>query len=211
MRAVLVRRHRQPQRFGNWPSAATGHKAGAPAHAPRDRHGFARAHYPLMQRDRGAFDFLRPGDDFQHVVHARRLEELDGHGAHHEGEARRLLLGLLEQRALIGAEQAQIVGAAALHEAQIARVIDDAGKIGVLVIDPHRHKMASGADLSVERVHRQLLIYLHPVSSPWHVLLRCIAASQLRPSKRLGVIASASKPSRQRALTSILSGSERGT
>ena len=43
----------------------------------------------------------------------------------------------LEQRAVVGADQAQVIGAAALHEAQVARVIDDAGKIGVLVVDAH--------------------------------------------------------------------------
>ena len=37
--------------------------------------------------------------------------------------------------AVMDAEQPQIVGAAALHEMQIARVIDAAGEIGVLEID----------------------------------------------------------------------------
>ena len=122
------------------------------------------------------------------------------HRAHHEGKARRLLLDLLEQRALIGAEQAQVVGAAALHEAQIARVIDDAGKVGVLVIDPDRLEMPAVADVAVEcgGVHR-------------HGTFFCIAASQWRPSKYFGVMREVSKSSRQRALTSILSGSERGT
>src|SRR5262249_3314847 len=58
---------------------------------------------------------------------------------------------LLEQPALVGAEQAQEVGAAALHEAQIVGVIDDAGEIGVLVVDAHRHDVAAVADLAVER------------------------------------------------------------
>ena len=39
----------------------------------------------------------------------------------------------------------------------------------------------------------------------------CIAASQFFPSKVFGTIAERSIPSRQRTLTSILSGSERGT
>ena len=84
---------------------------------------------------------------------------------------------LLEQRALVGAEQPQIVGPAALHEAQIARVIDDAGKVGVLVIDPDRLMMPSVADFAVERV----CLHRHGTSC-------CIAASQLRPSNRFGVI-----------------------
>ena len=51
---------------------------------------------------------------------------------------------------LLGAHQPQMVGAPALHEAQIIGVIDDAGKIGVLVIDADLHVMAAIADLAVE-------------------------------------------------------------
>ena len=65
------------------------------------------------------------------------------HRAHHEGKARRLAIGLLEQGAVIGAEQAQVIRAAALHEAQIIGVIDNAGEIRVLVVHPHRHGVAS--------------------------------------------------------------------
>ena len=61
-----------------------------------------------------------------------------------------LALRLREQGAVIGAEQAQIIGAAALHEAQIIGVIDDAGEIGVLVIDPHRHEVAAASGFAVE-------------------------------------------------------------
>ena len=105
----------------------------------------------------------------------------------------------LEQRALVGAEQAQVVGAAALHEAQIAGVIDDAGKIGVLVIDADRLVVPPAADFAVEGgVHRQ-------------GTRRPMACSQLRPSNCFTGSAATSTPSRQRALTSILSGSERGT
>ena len=104
-----------------------------------------------------------------------------------------------EQRALVGAEQAQIVGAAALHEAQIAGVIDDAGKVGVFVIDPDGLVVPPAVDFAVERgAHR------HGTRWP-------IACSQLRPSNGFTGNASTSTPSRQRALTSILSGSERGT
>ena len=60
------------------------------------------------------------------------------------------MLLLREQGAVIGTEQAQIVGAAALHEPQIIGVIDDAREVGVLVIDPHRHEVAATADLAVE-------------------------------------------------------------
>ena len=50
----------------------------------------------------------------------------------------------------VGAHQPQMVGAPALHEAQIIGVIDDAGKIRVLVIDADLHVMAAVADLAVE-------------------------------------------------------------
>src|SRR5262249_46754923 len=112
--------------------------------------------------------------------------------------ARRLLLGLLEQRALIGTEKPQVVGAPALHEAQIACVIHKPGKIGVLIINPHAHHMSTVTDFAVEAAHRQGTSC-------------CIAASQFRPSNSLISIAFKSMLSRQRALTSILSGSERGT
>ena len=55
-----------------------------------------------------------------------------------------------KQRVLLGAHQPQMIGAPALHEAQIIGVIDDAGKIGVLVVDADLHVMAAVADLAVE-------------------------------------------------------------
>src|SRR5262249_4975103 len=78
------------------------------------------------------------------------LAKLDRHRAHHESEARRLPLRFSEQRTLVGAQEAQIVGAPTLHEAQVVGVIDDAGEVGVLVIDPHRHDVAAVANLAVE-------------------------------------------------------------
>src|SRR6202008_3634407 len=44
-----------------------------------------------------------------------------------------------------------------LHEAKIVGVIDDAGEIGVLVIDPHRHHVAALANLAVEGSHSSSL------------------------------------------------------
>ena len=44
----------------------------------------------------------------------------------------------VEQGALVDAACPQHLGAAALEEAQVVGVVDDAGKICVLVIDPHR-------------------------------------------------------------------------
>jgi hypothetical protein len=43
-----------------------------------------------------------------------------------------------------------MIGAAALHEAQVVGVIDDAGEIRVLVIDADLHVMATVADFAIE-------------------------------------------------------------
>ena len=51
---------------------------------------------------------------------------------------------------LLGAHQPQMIGAPALHEAQIIGVIDDAGKIRIFVVDADLHVMAAVADLAVE-------------------------------------------------------------
>src|SRR5262249_19451465 len=77
----------------------------------------------------------------------------DRHRAYHEGESRRLGKRLLVERAMISTDQAQIIGARPLHETQVVGVIDDAGEIGVLVIDPHRHDMAAVTNLTVEGHH----------------------------------------------------------
>ena len=142
---------------------------------------------------------------------------------------------------MTGTEQAQMIGASALHEAQIIGVIDDAGKIGVLVIDPDGHDVPAGVDFAVkkgrERAHSNLTLRFTLFAAPQlrsraddarrHVMaaaaifaIECIhrpdarcsaAASQFLPSNGFGASSATSISSRQRALTSILSGSERGT
>src|ERR1700737_1573354 len=52
---------------------------------------------------------------------------------------------------LFSAHQPQMIGPSALHEAQVIGVIDDAGKIGVFVIDADLHVVPAVADLAVER------------------------------------------------------------
>ena len=78
------------------------------------------------------------------------LRKSSSHRPHHKGKARRLLLRLRKQRMLLGAHQPQMIGAPALHEAQIIGVIDNAGKIGVLVIDADLQVMAAVADRAVQ-------------------------------------------------------------
>jgi hypothetical protein len=46
-----------------------------------------------------------------------------------------------------------MIGASAFHEARGGGVIDDPGKIGVLIIDPDPHVMAAIADFAVEGGH----------------------------------------------------------
>src|SRR5262249_61919557 len=72
------------------------------------------------------------------------------------------------------------------------------GKIGVLVVDANGHDVTAIPQLAVGRIHR-------------HGTRVRIAASQSLPSNGFGEIAARSISSRQRTLTSILSGSERGT
>ena len=70
-------------------------------------------------------------------------------------KAGRFLLGGLEHRAVVGADQPQIVCATALHEAQVAGVIDDAGKIRVLVIDAHLLHVLAVDDGTIEMGRHQ--------------------------------------------------------
>ena len=51
----------------------------------------------------------------------------------------------VDQSAMVVAEQAQEIGAAALAPAHIGRVIDEAGKIGVLEVDAHRQQVMAPA------------------------------------------------------------------
>ena len=144
---VLISLHGDAQRFGDRPRAAAGDERDLD---PRlDKHVFAAADL-LRQRDRCTPNVGGHCDDIEHIVHAGRLEIFDLHRANHECEPRRLVLRFREQRMLIRAEQPQIVGAAALHEAQIVGVINDAGEIGVFVIDTHLHDVLAVADRSVE-------------------------------------------------------------
>ena len=131
----LIRLHRHAQRLRDRPGAAAGDEG--------DFHiGFQQqdraAPDLLMQCDRGAAHLERPGDDIEQIVHMRGPQEFELHRPHHESEAGRFGLGFGEQRALVGTEQPQIVGATALHETQVVRVIDDAGELWLANIATQR-------------------------------------------------------------------------
>ncbi|MCY1235446.1 hypothetical protein D9M72_480620 [compost metagenome] len=67
----------------------------------------------------------------------------------HENEA--LAVPFDRQRRLLDAEQPQEIGAGALHEMQVAGVVDDAGKIGVFVIDALHQSMAVFGQFACKR------------------------------------------------------------
>src|SRR5215469_10414131 len=90
----LICLHGNAERLWNRPCSAA--RDEGDAHARFDQELVA-AHDALAHGGRGAFHFLWFSYDLEHIVHARRLEELDRHRAHDEGKARRLFLGLLEQ------------------------------------------------------------------------------------------------------------------
>src|SRR6516164_6998015 len=102
---------------------------------------------------------------------------------------------------MIGADQTQIIRPRPFHEAQVVGVIDDAGEIGVLIIDAHDEDVAPIANLAVKRNG----------ASYFHGTRPAIDCSQFLPSNVCGLIVATSTSSRQRTFTSILSGSERGT
>src|ERR1700730_2279243 len=51
---------------------------------------------------------------------------------------------------MISAQKPQVIGAPALHEAQIIGVINNAGKVRILVIDANRHDMAAVVNSAIE-------------------------------------------------------------
>ena len=81
--------------------------------------------------------------DFEQVVDARRLEEF--HVIRRTAKASGSPMLARVERVMADAEQAQEIGPSALHEAEVAGVIDDAGEVGVLEIDAHRQDMAATA------------------------------------------------------------------
>ena len=83
----------------------------------------------LRHEDAGAGDVLGAGVDGQDVVDAGRRAEIDLHAPDHPDD----LLAMLAvgQLGVVDAGKPQIIGTAALEEFEIARVVDDAGEIGV--------------------------------------------------------------------------------
>ncbi len=121
---LLRQRLRQPPR----PALGVDHRDD---HLRRDQQRFAAADF-LLEHHFRATGLFRTRHDRQDIVHARRALEVDFHAMDDEDEP--LLVGA-DQLTLLDAEAAQIVGAAALEEMQISGMIDEAGEIGVFVID----------------------------------------------------------------------------
>src|SRR4051812_34208768 len=66
---------------------------------------------------------------------------------------------------VIGSKQPQVVGSAALHEAQVVGVIHDAAEIGILVVDPDLHRVPAVADGAVEMAGQKRSRLAHGSSS----------------------------------------------
>lgn len=91
----------------------------------------------LAKREGGAAERFDEGLDRQFVVHARSGSKIDLHVADRERQRGSATLASV-QCGLIDPEGAQEFGPAAFEKAQIIGVIDDAGKIRVLIVDPNR-------------------------------------------------------------------------
>src|SRR6266446_9827617 len=124
---------RRAQALRHAPRPAVASDAGD-QHVERDN-GLRAAADLLVERQCGRADFGDPGVDAQGVVEPRRGAVIGQAAPHREEDA-----GLLGDPAMGEAEAAHHLGAAALGEFEVVGVIDDAGGIGVLVIDPQRHR-----------------------------------------------------------------------
>src|SRR6184192_1888831 len=71
--------------------------------------------------------------DLELVIEARGRAVLDREARHREHNA-----ALARELLLRVSARAQPLGAGALEEAQVARVVEDAGAVGVLPVDAHR-------------------------------------------------------------------------
>src|SRR5216683_5460294 len=99
--------------------------------------------------ERGAAQFAATGDDLDRLVEPGGLQVVDGAAANDPVDT-----ALVAQGAVLLAEQPQQLGAAALEEAQPVGVVDDAGRVGVLVINPQRQHMdAVGKPTGRRRAH----------------------------------------------------------
>ena len=133
----------QPQRLGDSPRPAAGDAGDLDL---RRRPAPPRRAAPAAQVIHGAPRRDRRGLDRQQVVHAAGRRNRSPSSAPRK-RSRRLAARSSNSRAARCRAGADQFGAPALHEAQIGGVIDDAGKIGVLVIDADRHDVAAVVDV----------------------------------------------------------------
>src|SRR6185437_270790 len=100
----------------------------------------------LIEIERGAAQRLEPRHDDQIVVEPRRQKVVGGAAPHDEDEA-----GLGAQPLLLDAQAAQHLGARAFGEFEVVGVIDEAGGVGVLVIDARGKEIGAVGDDAVAR------------------------------------------------------------
>src|SRR6185437_4411597 len=100
----------------------------------------------LIEIERGAAERLEPRHDDQIVIEPRRQKIVGGAAPHHKDEP-----GLGAQPLLLDAEAAQHLGARPLGEFEVVGIIDEAGGVGVLVIDTHGKEIGAVGDDAVAR------------------------------------------------------------
>ena len=83
-------------------------------------------------------------DDHQGIVKMRRAAIFDMHLRDRIGALARRM-----HRALVNANAGEHVRPCALHEVQIARMIDDARKVGVLKINPHSKQVPRAVKMAL--------------------------------------------------------------
>src|SRR5580692_6867575 len=105
------------------------------AHAGDDElgtnQGLLAAARLLDHVERGAAQFAATGDDLDRLIEPGGLQVIDGAAADDPVDT-----ALVAQGAVLLAKQPQQLGAATLEKAQPIGVVDDAGRVSVLVINP---------------------------------------------------------------------------
>lgn len=93
----------------------------------------AAARNPLVKLEAGARHVHKTGFDLQKIVKPRGLQEIAGEVADHEHK--------IIQRRVADAQEPQAIRAATLAEGDVASVVNDAARVGILEVDPHRQHM----------------------------------------------------------------------
>src|SRR5882757_9422751 len=111
--------------------------------------------------ERSAAQFAATGHNLDRLVEPGGLQVVDGAAADDPVDT-----ALVAQGAVLLAEQPQQLGAAALEEAQPIGVVDDAGRVSVLVINPQRQDMDALGKMAGRRPARYRSAHASSDGSP---------------------------------------------